>query len=209
MEDPFVHLLPRYPGPGCGGSCLSRDTQPSLSLDISSSSSGRIQRCSQDSLVKSHSSVSWVFLGVSSWQDIPGTPPKVSRGHLIQMPEPHQLAPLDVEEQLLYSELLLGDRAPHPISKGAPRHPAEETHFGSLYPGSYKFMEELILIPAASHMAANHPRTCWRSWLEGASKTTSSAKSRDEIQRLPSQTPSGPWLLLEIKIHKNNEQNLR
>ena len=31
------------------------------------------------------------------------------------MPEPPQLAPLDVEEQLLYSELLPGDRAPHPI----------------------------------------------------------------------------------------------
>ena len=41
-------------------------------------------------------------------------------------------APLDVE---LHS----GDRAPHPISKGAPHHPAEETHFGSSYPGSYSF----------------------------------------------------------------------
>ena len=55
------------------------------------------------------------------------------------MPEPPQLTPLNVEEQRLYSELLLGDRAPHPISKGAPRNPAEETHFGRLYPGSYSF----------------------------------------------------------------------
>ena len=39
-------------------------------------------------------------------------------GHPKQMPKPPQLAPLDVEEQQLYSELLLGDRAPHPISKG-------------------------------------------------------------------------------------------
>ena len=53
------------------------------------------------------------------------------------MPEPPQLAPLNVEEQRLYSELLLGDRAPHPISKEAPRHPAAETHFSRLYPGSY------------------------------------------------------------------------
>lgn len=30
---------------------------------------------------------------------------------------------LDVEEQQLYSELLLGDQAPHPVSKGAPSHP--------------------------------------------------------------------------------------
>ena len=55
------------------------------------------------------------------------------------MPEPPQLAPLDVEEQQLYSELLPGDRAAHPISKGPPCHPAEETHFGRLYPGSYFF----------------------------------------------------------------------
>ena len=55
------------------------------------------------------------------------------------MPKPPQLTPLDVEEQRLYSELLPGDRAPHPISKGAPRHPAEETHFSCLYPRSCSF----------------------------------------------------------------------
>ena len=44
-------------------------------------------------------SVSWVFLGVSSW------------GHPKQMPELPQLAPLNMEEQRLYSELLPGDRA--------------------------------------------------------------------------------------------------
>ena len=59
--------------------------------------------------------------------------------HLKQMPKPPQLAPLDVKEQRLYSELLPGDRAPHPISKGAAHHPVEETHFSRLYPGSYSF----------------------------------------------------------------------
>ncbi|XP_008322109.1 radial spoke head protein 6 homolog A-like [Cynoglossus semilaevis] len=39
------------------------------------------------------------------------------------MPKPRQLAPLDGEEQRLYYELLLGDRCPDPISKGAPCHP--------------------------------------------------------------------------------------
>ena len=58
--------------------------------------------------------------------------------------------------------------------------------------------EVLIVIAAASHTAANHLRTCWRSWLEGANKTTLSAKSRDEIQWLPNQIPSSPWLRLEI-----------
>ncbi|KAK3532345.1 hypothetical protein QTP86_016026 [Hemibagrus guttatus] len=66
-------------------------------------------------------------------------PREMSRRHPKQMPEPPQLAPLDVEEQRLYSELLPGDRAPYPISKGVPRHPTEETHFGRLYPGSCPF----------------------------------------------------------------------
>ncbi|MEQ2295371.1 hypothetical protein AMECASPLE_013628 [Ameca splendens] len=55
------------------------------------------------------------------------------------MPEPCQLPPLDVEEQQLYSELLLDGRAPHPISKGEPSHPTEEAHFSRLYPGSRSF----------------------------------------------------------------------
>ncbi|KAK3574555.1 hypothetical protein QTP86_010175 [Hemibagrus guttatus] len=46
-------------------------------------------------------------------------PRETSRRHPKQMPEPPQLSPLDVEEQRLYSELLLGDRAPYPISKEA------------------------------------------------------------------------------------------
>ncbi|KAK3529130.1 hypothetical protein QTP70_016558 [Hemibagrus guttatus] len=64
---------------------------------------------------------------------------ETSRRHPKQMPEPPQLPPFDVVEQWLYSELLPGDIAPYPISKGAPRHPAEEAHFGRLYPGSYPF----------------------------------------------------------------------
>ncbi|KAK3517922.1 hypothetical protein QTP70_027538 [Hemibagrus guttatus] len=64
------------------------------------------------------------------------------------MPEPPQLSPFDVEEQRLYSELLPGDRAPYPISKGAPHHPTEEAHFGRLYLGSYPFIHdpELMII---------------------------------------------------------------
>ncbi|KAL0146834.1 hypothetical protein M9458_057773, partial [Cirrhinus mrigala] len=66
-------------------------------------------------------------------------PREASRRHPEQMPEPPQLASLDVKEQRVYSELLPSDRAPHPISKGAPSHPTEKTHFGRLYPGSYPF----------------------------------------------------------------------
>ncbi|KAK3505692.1 hypothetical protein QTP70_004466, partial [Hemibagrus guttatus] len=59
--------------------------------------------------------------------------------HRKQMPKPPQLSPFNVEKQRLYSKLLPGDRAPYPISKGAPCHPTEEAHFGRLYPGSYPF----------------------------------------------------------------------
>ncbi|MEQ2313256.1 hypothetical protein AMECASPLE_039861, partial [Ameca splendens] len=52
---------------------------------------------------------------------------------------PPQLAPLDVEEQRLYSEPLPDGRAPHPISKGVPGHLMEEAHFSRLYPGSRSF----------------------------------------------------------------------
>ncbi|MED6265449.1 hypothetical protein CHARACLAT_025586 [Characodon lateralis] len=46
------------------------------------------------------------------------------------MPKSPQMAPLDVEEQQLYSELLLDGCAPHPISKGNPGHPAGSRSFG-------------------------------------------------------------------------------
>ncbi|MEQ2316587.1 hypothetical protein AMECASPLE_033949 [Ameca splendens] len=58
------------------------------------------------------------------------------------MPEPPQLAPLDVEEQRLYSEPLPDGRAPHPISKGVPGNPTEEAHFSRLYPGSCAFAHD-------------------------------------------------------------------
>ncbi|KAK3545202.1 hypothetical protein QTP70_001875 [Hemibagrus guttatus] len=69
-------------------------------------------------------------------------PVETSWRHPKQMPEPPQLPPFNVEEQWLYSELLLGDRAPYPISKGAPHHPTEEAHFDCLYPGSYPFVHD-------------------------------------------------------------------
>lgn len=58
---------------------------------------------------------------------MPGTP---LQRHPKQMLE---LAPLDAEEQWLYSKVLSGDWAPHSVPLGAPNHPKEETHFGRLY----------------------------------------------------------------------------
>ncbi|KAK3507331.1 hypothetical protein QTP70_014461, partial [Hemibagrus guttatus] len=87
---------------------------------------------------------------------------EMSRRHPKQMPEPPQLPPFDVEEQRLYSELLPGDRAPYPISKGAPCHPTEEAHFGHLYPGSYPFGHdpELMTIETEQPLTEGHgPRS--------------------------------------------------
>ncbi|MEQ2253512.1 hypothetical protein ILYODFUR_032936 [Ilyodon furcidens] len=121
------------------------------------------------------------------------------------MPEPPQLAPLNVEEHLLYSEPLPDGRAAHPISKGVPGNPTEETHFSRLYPGSHSFGRDPKFMaidegrnvdrPVQISLHHNGPAQCP---LELASRTTSSAKRRDEIHWSPNQTPSGPWLSLEI-----------
>ncbi|KAK3516010.1 hypothetical protein QTP70_000994 [Hemibagrus guttatus] len=99
-----------------------------------------------------------------------GACPETSQRHPKQMPEPPQPPPFNVEEQRLYSELLPGDRAPYPISKGAPHHPMEDAHFGSLYPGSYPFGHDPELmtiaiqscgrkVSGASH--GGNPQTQW------------------------------------------------
>ncbi|KAK3568636.1 hypothetical protein QTP86_011433 [Hemibagrus guttatus] len=81
---------------------------------------------------------------------------ETSRRHPKQMLEPPQLPPFDVEEQRLYSELLPGDRAPYPISKGAPCHPTEEAHFGRLYPGSYPFGHDPELMAIGTWVETRH-----------------------------------------------------
>ncbi len=58
-------------------------------------------------------------------------------------------------------------------------------------------LEVLILIPTASHSTTNRPSARWRSRPD-ETKTTSSANIRDEILWSPNQTPSSPWLRLEI-----------
>ncbi|KAK3532634.1 hypothetical protein QTP86_027371 [Hemibagrus guttatus] len=92
-------------------------------------------------------------------------PRETSRRHPKQMPEPPQLSPFDVEEQRLYSELLPGDSAPYPISKGAHCHPTEETHFGCLYPGSYPFgndPEFMTIASSSSGASRSFLLCCWR-----------------------------------------------
>ncbi|KAK3522012.1 hypothetical protein QTP70_021395 [Hemibagrus guttatus] len=101
------------------------------------------------------SSVSWVFPGASFRWGMPGTPlqgdvPEASK----QMPEPPQLPPFDVEEQRLYSELLPGDKAPHPM---------EEAHFGRLYPGSYPFGHDPELMTIGLTALSRHDQISFQS----------------------------------------------
>ena len=49
------------------------------------------------------------------------------------MPEPPQLALLEVEEQQLHSKSSTNKRISHPISKGESSHCADETHFSDHY----------------------------------------------------------------------------
>ena len=55
-----------------------------------------------------------------------------------------------------------------------------------------------MLMPLLGAWAYTRPSACWSSRAEEASRTTISAKSRDEIQRFPNWTVSSQWLHLKI-----------
>ncbi|KAI3370523.1 hypothetical protein L3Q82_025285 [Scortum barcoo] len=122
---PSIHFQPLDPGPGHGGSSLSRDAQTSLTPDTSSSSSmgdpeafpGQPRRHSLSPACPGSSP-----RPPSRWGTcLEHLPREASRGHLKQMPKPPQLTPLNVKEQRLsLLKLLPSGRASHPISKGAP-----------------------------------------------------------------------------------------
>ncbi|MEQ2305694.1 hypothetical protein AMECASPLE_000632 [Ameca splendens] len=59
-------------------------------------------------------------------------------------------------------------------------------------------LEELILISAASHSALNRPSACCWSWLEGASRTMSSAQKERQNPLVPQ-----PDLLWPLTVPRN------
>ncbi|KAI3375839.1 hypothetical protein L3Q82_004112 [Scortum barcoo] len=121
-----------------GGSSLSREAKTVLSPATSTSSSGRILKAIPRQVERYNpSSVSWVCPG--GWTCPKHLRSEASWRYPCEMPEPPQLAPLDVEEQRLYSEPLADVRAPHPISKAKPRHSTKKTHVCRLYPRSHSF----------------------------------------------------------------------
>ncbi|KAK3567605.1 hypothetical protein QTP86_020291 [Hemibagrus guttatus] len=129
---------------------------------------------------------------LTGWACPEHLPRETSRRHPKQMTEPPQLPPFDVEEQRLYSEPLPGDRAPHPISKGVPRNPTEEAHFGRLYPGSYPFGHdpELMTIGESRNVITNLVKML---------------KARDIRRPF---CPKGHWLSDEVNIRADKVTQL-
>ena len=129
----IVSFSATCPGPGCRGNSLSREIQTFLSLATSPNSSRR-----------GHTKT-LIILPMCPWsahRSPPGReclkhlPRETSRKHLNQMPKPPQLAPLNTQEQQLYSELLPDVPAPHPISNAESSHPPKKTLSGCLQSGS-------------------------------------------------------------------------
>ena len=144
-------------------------------------------------------------------------PREASTGHPIQMPEPPQLAPLLFAFRLSslftmtdwYNDGITAAAAPIRLSVSRSILPSlmnktpryfNSTTWGRSSPPTQREqatffqsrtmasdLEVLILIPAVSHSAANRPRTRWRSWLEGANKTTRHRLRKAEMKS------SGSW----------------
>lgn len=74
------------------------------------------------------SSLSWVFLWVSSQWDLPRTPLQGATGGIRNRSWTTSAADVHVDKQWLYLKLLLGDRAPHPYLPWA-----KKPHRGPLF----------------------------------------------------------------------------
>ena len=142
--------------------------------------------------------MSWVCPEASSQLDMPRAPLK---GGVQGASSPDAQTTSTGFSQLLYTEFLLDDwssmRYLNSSSWG-------RTSIWTWRENSTIFqllvsdVEVLSLIPAASHSAANGSSKSWRSSLDEANRTTSSAKSRSAILRSSNWNPSGPQLRLWI-----------
>ena len=83
------------PGPGYEGNSLNREIQTLLSPPISSTAPGDTKTCPRSALGSP-----------PRWACLIHLPREMSRRCPDQMPEPPQLAPLNAEENQLYSEPL-------------------------------------------------------------------------------------------------------
>ena len=126
-----------YPGLGCRGSCLSKDTQTSLSPDTSSSSPGRVPRHSQASWVTArHSSVSLLCVLGLPWGLLPvGYARNPSWGSIQEVSDTDDRATSAGSSwcggaaALLWAPPRWQSSSTCPISKGAPCHLAGILYF--------------------------------------------------------------------------------
>ncbi|KAF7650411.1 hypothetical protein LDENG_00126410 [Lucifuga dentata] len=127
-------LSSTYPGPGRGGSRLSRPVHTSCARPGPLTPSGGLRGIPRSTWRYNPSSVSWVFPGDSSQLDVPGRPP---------LGDDQEASLLDAQTTSTDSFLCRGAvallRASHPVPEREPRHPAEEPHFCRLYPRYYHF----------------------------------------------------------------------
>ena len=97
--------------PGHGDNSLSREIK-TFFLHVNQLLQGDTKMFASQAERYILSSVSLVCPGVSSWMGMPETTPQ---GDIQETSKPPQLAPLNMEEQRLYSEPLSDVRAPHHI----------------------------------------------------------------------------------------------
>ncbi|XP_077403996.1 glucocorticoid modulatory element-binding protein 1 isoform X4 [Vanacampus margaritifer] len=135
---PAIHHLPLIQGQVAGAAALTGKQRPPSPQPLQPAPPAGSQGVPRPAERHSHIVQR---PGSSPWPLARGTCPReASRRH------PNQISPGCLNWLLsmrrisgLTLEYLLGGRASHPISKGEPGHPAEETHFSHLYPGSCSF----------------------------------------------------------------------
>ncbi|MEQ2282049.1 hypothetical protein AMECASPLE_036549 [Ameca splendens] len=128
------------------------------------------------------------------------------------MPEPLQLAPLDVEEQQLYSELLAMAELLTVSLREC--HPAEEAHFRRLHPGSRSFGHD----PKFMHKDERRPTGKSRASLYGSAfsspqQPVTAAATRIRPVSLPLHSPltsdQDPEILELLHLRQELPSNLR
>lgn len=142
-----------------------------LKHNLHPSSSCHLSKSSKPAMRYNLTSVSWVCSKASSRWDMPRTPHLWGTCHHSgQMPELPQLAPFNVGERQLYSELLPNGQAPHLIPNVELGHPSEEAHWSCWIKTPLEFSEEVwilgfkLLCQIRSFSCFSLPRTCDHRW---------------------------------------------
>lgn len=149
------------------------------------------------------SSVPWLFLDVSSWWDIPGTP--LQGGTWSRCPSRLLLM---WRSSVLSSKFLLGDWAPNHVPLGATSHPKEETHFGRVHLRSH--YPKHVTKGACRHREtskSNASPSCLASFSPWQTSTANASLQTWHGSAFWSRAPSGSlqWLKLTLFLVEQNQ----